>query len=90
MVSKRIQPLAAESRPFRWSADAVLLLLPQTQDSNEINAKIARQAGSAFEHKIFAGARVATLKVNLRWVVMPVSGDANVDIDYFVEGVTRP
>ncbi|MGH7488904.1 MAG: hypothetical protein ACREMY_25375, partial [bacterium] len=70
LVSKCIKPLAPESKPYRWSADAILLLIPHAPDLNAVNAKIAREADGTFEHKVFAGARVATLKVNLRWVVM--------------------
>lgn len=91
LVSKHIRPLASESQPFRWSDDAVLLLMPQSPGVEEVNAKITRDADRPFEHKIFAGARVATLRVNMRWVVMPVAAGTtlNEDIDRFVEGVTR-
>jgi GGDEF domain-containing protein len=90
LVNKRIKPLAAESKPFRWSADAILLLIPQAADLSAVNAKIAREADTTFEHKVFAGARVATLKINLRWVVMRVAAGSAADIDRFIEGAARP
>ncbi|HLJ16728.1 MAG TPA: hypothetical protein VKV15_19690 [Bryobacteraceae bacterium] len=91
LVHKRIRPLATGSPPYRWSANAILLLIPHAPDITQINERIAREASDSFEYKIFVGARIATLRIHFRWVVMPALGSATLaeDIEAFVKGGVR-
>ena len=86
---KRLRLLPQASEAYRWSNESVVQLLERQTDNATVVAEAGAIIGTTYEHQAFLGNRIATLQVNLRWVVLPVrnpSADFASETDRFVQG----
>lgn len=91
LTRKRLRALTAASEAYRWNDDTLVLLLERDTDNAAVTKELSPLADTVYEHQAFLGNRVATLQVNLRWVVLPVRGDSAAfvnDTDRFAQGIS--
>jgi hypothetical protein len=86
LESHRLGALGAGERAFRWSEDALLLLVKHPQGKASLQTVVSQGAGTAFDHSVFLGSRTAVFSVPLSSLVIPLGGDptaAIFEIDRF-------
>jgi len=74
LARKEIQPTAPAGRLFRWSPTSVLLLWQGEQDGVESRDAASKSPKSLFEYRAFLGSRIATFKVGIRSLSVPLRG----------------
>jgi hypothetical protein len=91
LTRKRLRLLPAASEAYRWNDDTLIVFLERDTDTAAVTKQVASLADTVYEHQAFLGNRVATLQVNLRWVVLPVRSDSAAfvtETDRFAQGIS--
>ncbi len=91
LTRKRLRLIPEASEAYRWNDDTLIVFLERDADTAAVTKQVNSLADTIYEHKAFLGNRVATLQVNLRWVVLPVRPDSAAfvtETDRFAQGIS--